>query len=99
MGGMISTELGAIARREVGAPHSDCAGRAMARRSLSKLPHELLALLFHDPEFGQRVMTAGPILTIRNSLRPSLSATPLAGDGGQTAVPIPERSLGDPLLG
>ena len=37
------------------------AGRARrsSKRAFSKLPHEFLVLLFHDPEFGERVMTAG----------------------------------------
>ena len=89
MGGMISAELGAIARREVGAPHSDGAGRAMARRSLSKLPHELLALLFHDPDFGRRVMTAGADFDDPKFLEAFVICNTLAGDGGQTAVPDP----------
>jgi pimeloyl-ACP methyl ester carboxylesterase len=62
MGGMIAAEMAAEAPREVErrgliAP----AGLWLDPHPVlfSKLPHELPALLFHDPAFGERVMTAG----------------------------------------
>jgi hypothetical protein len=72
----------------------------MARRSLSKLPHELLALLFHDPGFGERVMTAGADFDDPKSLEAFVICnTDQLAMAGKLLFPILERSLGDRLLG
>src|SRR5262249_48521277 len=64
----------------------------------SKLPHELPALLFHDPEFGERVLTAGANLDdpkfleafiIRNTRQLAMA--------GKLLFPIPDRGLAERL--
>ena len=95
MGGMIAAEMAAVAPREVErlgliAP----AGRWLDAHPVpdlfSKLPHELPALLFHDPAFGARDNDRR-----RRSRRSEIPRgvhhpqhAP-AGDGGETAVPDP----------
>jgi pimeloyl-ACP methyl ester carboxylesterase len=61
-----------------------------------KLPHEFSVLLFHDPEFGERVMTAGAndpkfleAFVIRNTRQLAMA--------GKLLFPIPERGLVDRL--
>jgi pimeloyl-ACP methyl ester carboxylesterase len=64
MGGMIAAEMAAVAPREVErlgliAPAGLWLDAYPSPDLFSKLPHELPALLFHDPELGERIMTAG----------------------------------------
>ena len=64
----------------------------------SKLPHELPALLFHDPAFGERLMTAGAdfddpkfleAFIIRNTRQLAMA--------GKLLFPIPDRGLAERL--
>jgi len=64
----------------------------------SKLPHELPGLLFHNPEFGERVMTAGAdfddpkfleAFIIRNTRQLAMA--------GKMLFPIPDRGLDERL--
>jgi pimeloyl-ACP methyl ester carboxylesterase len=103
MGGMIAAEMAAIAPREVErlaliAPAGLWLDNFPVPDVFSKLPHELPALLFHDPEFGERVMTAGADLddpkfleafVIRNTRQLAMA--------GKLLFPIPERGLVDRL--
>src|SRR6516165_1146354 len=64
MGGMIAAEMASVAPREVErlgliAPAGLWLDGYPVPDLFSKLPHELPALLFHDSELGERVMTAG----------------------------------------
>lgn len=103
MGGMIAAEMAAVAPREV-----ECLG-LIAPAGLwlddhpvpdifSKLPHELPALLFHDPEFGARMMAAGgdlndpkflEVFLIRNTRQLAMASKLL--------FPIPDRGLAERL--
>jgi len=103
MGGMIAGEMVAIAPGEVErlaliAPAWLWLDDHPVPDVFSKLPHELPALLFHDPEFGGRVMTAGADLddpkfleafVIRNTRQLAMA--------GKLLFPIPERGLVDRL--
>ena len=64
----------------------------------SKLPHELPGLLFHNPEFGERMMTAGAdfddpkfleAFIIRNTRQLAMA--------GKMLFPIPDRGLDERL--
>ena len=103
MGGMIAAEMAAIAPREVErlaliAPAGLWLEDYPVPDVFSKLPHELPALLFHDPEFGERVMTAGvdfddpkflEAFVVRNTRQLAMA--------GKLLFPIPERGLVDRL--
>ena len=103
LGGMFAAEMAAIAPREVErlgliAPAGLWLDAHPVPDIFSKLPHELPALLFDDPEFGERVMTAGGDLDdpkfleafiIRNTRQLSMASKLL--------FPIPERGLAERL--
>jgi len=103
MGGMIAAEMAAIAPREVDslalvAPAGLWLDDHPIPDLFSKLPHELPALLFHDPEFGERMMTAGGDLDdpkfleafiIRNTRQLAMASKLL--------FPIPDRGLAERL--
>ena len=103
MGGMIAAEMAAIAPREVErlgliAPAGLWLDDHPVPDLFSKLPHELPALLFHDPEFGERMMTAGADLDdpkfleafiIRNTRQLAMA--------GKLLFPIPDRGLAERL--
>ena len=103
MGGMIAAEMAAVAPREVErlgliAPAGLWLDDHPVPDLFSKLPHELPALLFHDPVFGERVMTAGGDLDdpkfleafiIRNTRQLAMA--------GKLLFPIPDRGLGERL--
>src|ERR1700757_1987529 len=64
MGGMIAAEMAAISPREVErlgliAPAGLWLDAHPVPDMFSTLPHELPALLFHDPAFGEQAMAAG----------------------------------------
>ena len=100
---MIAAEMAAIAPRDIErlaliAPAGLWLDHFPVPDVFSKLPHELPALLFHDPEFGERVMTAGADLddpkfleafVIRNARQLAMA--------GKLLFPIPERGLVDRL--
>ena len=103
MGGMIAAEMAAVAPREVERLGLIAAAGLWLDEHpvpdlFSKLPHELPALLFHDPEFGERVMTAGAdfddpkfleAFIIRNTRQLAMA--------GKLLFPIPDRGLAERL--
>ena len=103
MGGMIAAEMAAVAPREVERLGLIAAAGLWLDEHpvpdlFSKLPHELPALLFHDPKFGERVMTAGAdfddpkfleAFIIRNTRQLAMA--------GKLLFPIPDRGLGERL--
>jgi pimeloyl-ACP methyl ester carboxylesterase len=103
MGGMIAAEMAAIAPREVErlgliAPAGLWLDDHPIPDLFSKLPHELPALLFHDPTFGERMMTAGAdfddpkfleAFIIRNTRQLAMA--------GKLLFPIAERGLDERL--
>jgi pimeloyl-ACP methyl ester carboxylesterase len=103
MGGMIAAEMAAVAPREV-----ECLG-LIAPAGLwlddypvpdifSKLPHELPALLFHDPEFGAQIMAAGGDLNDPKFLEAFLIRnTRQLAMASKLLFPIPERGLAERL--
>src|SRR5207253_1360559 len=103
LGGMIAAEMAAVAPREVErlgliAPAGLWLDQHPIPDLFSKLPHELPALLFHDPAFGERVMTAGAdfddpkfleTFIIRNTRQLAMA--------GKLLFPIPDRGLAERL--
>jgi pimeloyl-ACP methyl ester carboxylesterase len=103
LGGMIAAEMAAVAPREVErlgliAPAGLWLDEHPIPDLFSKLPHELPALLFHDPAFGERIMTAGADLDdpkfleafiIRNTRQLAMA--------GKLLFPIPDRGLAERL--
>jgi pimeloyl-ACP methyl ester carboxylesterase len=103
MGGMIAAEMAAVMPREVErlgliAPAGLWLDAHPVPDLFSKLPHELLALLFHDAALGERMMTAGgdfddpkflEALTIRNTRQLALASKLL--------FPVPDRGLDERL--
>lgn len=103
MGGMIAAEMAAVAPREVErlgliAPAGLWLDEHPVPDLFSKLPHELPALLFHDPALGERMMTAGGDLDdpkfleafiIRNTRQLAMA--------GKILFPIPDRGLDERL--
>jgi pimeloyl-ACP methyl ester carboxylesterase len=103
MGGMIAAEMAAVAPREVErlgliAPAGLWLDAHPVPDLFSKLPRELPALLFHDPEFGERMLAAGGDLddpkileafVIRNARQLAMA--------GKLLFPIPDRGLSERL--
>ena len=103
MGGMIAAEMAAVAPREVErlgliAPAGLWLDDHPIPDFFSKLPHELPALLFHDPALGERMMTAGGDLDDPKFLEAFLirNARQLAM-AGKLLFPIPDRGLDERL--
>ena len=64
----------------------------------SKLPHELPALMFHDPEFGERMMTAGGNLDDPKLLEAFvIRNTRQLATASKLLFPIPDRGLDERL--
>ena len=83
MGGMIAAEMAAVAPREVErlgliAPAGLWLDAHPVPDLFAKLPHELPALLFHDPVFGERMMTAGGDLDDPKFLEAFIVAAPVS---------------------
>ncbi len=99
MGGMIAAEMAAVAPREVDrlgliAPAGLWLDAHPVPDLFSKLPHELPALLFHDPELGERMMTAGGDLDDPKFLEAFLVRnTRQLAMAGKLLFPIPDRGL------
>jgi pimeloyl-ACP methyl ester carboxylesterase len=103
LGGMIAAEMAAVAPREVErlgliAPAGLWLDAHPIPDLFSKLPHELPGLLFHNPEFGERMMTAGAdfddpkfleAFIIRNTRQLAMA--------GKMLFPIPDRGLDERL--
>ncbi len=103
MGGMIAAEMAALAPREVErlgliAPMGLWVDAHPLPDLFSTLPHELPALLFHDPVFGERMMTAG-----RDLADPKVLEAFVIGHARQQAMaskllfPLPDRGLSERL--
>lgn len=103
MGGMIAAEMAAIAHTEITrlclvAPAGLWHDEEPVVDLFSKLPFELPALLFHDAERGQKLMTAGGNMDDPEFLKQFLvmNARRL-GMAGKLLFPIPDRGLADRL--
>jgi pimeloyl-ACP methyl ester carboxylesterase len=103
LGGMIAAEMAAIAPREVErlgliAPAGLWLDEHPIPDLFSKLPHELPALLFYDPAFGERMLTAGGDLDDPKFLEAFIirNTRPLAM-AGKLLFPIPDRGLAERL--
>ena len=103
MGGMIAAEMASVAPREVErlgliAPAGLWLDAHPVPDLFSKLPHELPAFLFHDPEFGERMLTAGADLDDPKFLEAFIirNARQLAM-AGKLLFPIPDRGLAERL--
>jgi pimeloyl-ACP methyl ester carboxylesterase len=103
MGGMIAAEMAAIAPNEVTRLALICpAGLWLADHPIpdvfTLLPYEMPGYLFHDPEAGARLMTAGLKLDDPEFLKAYLvrNARQL-GMAGKILFPIPERGLAERL--
>ena len=99
MGGMIAAEMAAIAPNEVQrlaliAPAGLWLGDHPIPDMFTLMPYEMPAYLFHDPEAGARLMTAGLDLADPEFLKAYLirNARQL-GMAGKILFPIPERGL------
>jgi pimeloyl-ACP methyl ester carboxylesterase len=103
MGGRIAAEMAAVAPREVArlgliAPAGLWLDAHPIPDLFAMLPHELPALLFHDPVLGERVMAAGGDLddprhleafVIRNARQLTMA--------GKLLFPVPDRGLAERL--
>jgi pimeloyl-ACP methyl ester carboxylesterase len=103
MGGMIAAEMAALAPREVErlglvAPMGLWLDAHPLPDLFSALPRELPSLLFHDPEFGERMLTAG-----HNLDDPKILEAFVIGNARQLAMaskllfPLPDRGLAERL--
>jgi pimeloyl-ACP methyl ester carboxylesterase len=103
MGGMIAAEMAALAPRQVErlgliAPIGLWLDAHPLPDLFSTLPHELPALLFHDPEFGERMMTVG-----RDLADPKVLEAFVIGTARERAMaskllfPLPDRGLSERL--
>ena len=103
MGGMIAAEMAAVAPREVQrlgliAPAGLWLDAHPVPDLFSRLPHELPALLFHDPALGERLMTAGGDLDDPKFLEPFLIRNaPQLTMASKLLFPIPDRGLDERL--
>jgi pimeloyl-ACP methyl ester carboxylesterase len=103
MGGMIAAEMAAVAPREVESLGLIAAAGLWLDAHpvpdlFSKLPHELPALLFHDPVFGERMITAGGDLDDPKFLEAFIVRnTRQLAMAGKLLFPIPNRGLGERL--
>jgi pimeloyl-ACP methyl ester carboxylesterase len=103
MGGMIAAEMASIAPNDVSRLALICpAGLWLEDHPIpdvfSLLPFEMPAYLFHDPEAGAKIMTAGLRLDDPEFLKSYLvrNARQL-GMAGKLLFPIPERGLSERL--
>ena len=103
MGGMIAAEMAAIAHTDVArlcliAPAGLWLDDHPIADMFSTLPFELPALLFHDAEAGQKLLTAGGNIDDPEFLKQFLvmNARQL-GMAGKLLFPIPERGLAQRL--
>ncbi len=104
MGGMIAAEMAAIARSEVSklcllAPAGLWLDDHPVVDIFSKLPYELPALLFHDAEAGEKLLTAGAgNMDDPEFLKQFLvTRARRLGMAGKILFPIPDRGLAQRL--
>ena len=101
MGGMIAAEMAAVAPNEVDklvliASAGLWIEAHPAPDIFSLLPKEFPPLMFHDAEFGQKVMTADVNINDPAFLSPVLvNNSRTMGMAGKFLFPIPERGLKD----
>jgi len=103
LGGMIAAEMAAVAPNEVErlaliAPAGLWLDDHPMPDIFASLPHELPALLFHDPAFGASVLTGGIDMEDPQFLIPFLvNNARTLGMAGKFLFPIPDRGLRDRL--
>ncbi|HEY7901128.1 MAG TPA: alpha/beta hydrolase [Caulobacteraceae bacterium] len=103
MGGMIAAEMAAIApsdfsRLALIAPAGLWLDDHPIPDVFTLLPYEMPAYLFHDPEAGARLMTAGQDLSDPEVLKTYLIRNARQmGMAGKILFPIPDRGLADRL--
>jgi len=103
LGGMIAAEMAAVAPNEVErlaliAPAGLWLDDHPIPDIFAALPHELPALLFHDPAFGASVLTGGIDMEDPQFLIPFLvNNARTLGMAGKFLFPIPDRGLRDRL--
>ncbi|HYM29884.1 MAG TPA: alpha/beta hydrolase [Candidatus Cybelea sp.] len=103
MGGMIAAEMAAVAPRQIDrlaliAPAGLWIDKLPLPDIFAKLPFELPALLFHDVEFGTKLMTAGQNFDDMEFLNDfMIMNAKRLGMAGKLLFPIPDRGLADRL--
>lgn len=103
MGGMIAAEMAAVApndwrRLALIAPAGLWLDDHPIPDVFSILPYEMPALLFHDPQAGAAMMTAGLALDDPEFLKTYLIRNARQmGMAGKILFPVPERGLADRL--
>jgi pimeloyl-ACP methyl ester carboxylesterase len=103
MGGMIAAEMAALAPNDVSRLALICpAGLWLDDHPIpdvfTLLPYEMPGYLFHDPEAGARLMTAGLKMDDPEFLKTYLIRNARQmGMAGKILFPIPERGLADRL--
>jgi pimeloyl-ACP methyl ester carboxylesterase len=103
MGGMIAAEMAALAPSDVSRLALICpAGLWLDDHPIpdvfTLLPYEMPGYLFHDPEAGARLMTAGLKMDDPEFLKTYLIRNARQmGMAGKILFPIPERGLADRL--
>ncbi len=103
LGGMIAAEMAAVAPNDVSrlaliAPAGLWLEDHPIPDIFTLLPFELPKYLFHDPEAGARLMTAGLKMDDPNFLRDYLVRNARQmGMAGKLLFPVPERGLADRL--
>ncbi|MBI1196886.1 MAG: alpha/beta fold hydrolase [Phenylobacterium sp.] len=99
MGGMIAAEMAAVQPNDVSrlaliAPAGLWDDDHPIADLFSTMPYEMPALLFHDPEAGAAMMTAGRDVEDPNFLQTYLVANARQlGMAGRILFPVPERGL------
>jgi pimeloyl-ACP methyl ester carboxylesterase len=99
LGGMIAAEMAALAPREIDrlgliAPLGMWLDAHPVADLFTHLPYQLPALLFHDAEAGQRMLTAGSDPTAPDFLvRFLVKNARQLGMAGKFLFPVPERGL------
>lgn len=99
MGGMIAAEMACLCPDSVAAlvllaPAGLWLDEAPVADLFSVLPHDLAALLFHDPEMGRSVLTRGSDFSDDEALIEFFVANSRRlGTAGKLMFPIPDRRL------
>ncbi len=103
LGGMIAAEMAAIAPHEVEkliliAPAGLWLDEHPIPDIFAAMPYEVPGLLFHDPAFGEKVLTGGINMDDPNFLIPFLvNNARTLGMAGKFLFPVPDRGLKDRL--
>ena len=103
MGGMIAAEMAALAPKQIDrmaliAPAGLWIDALPIPDLFAKLPFELPALLFHDVDFGTRLLTQGTNMDDMEFLNDfMIMNAKRLGMAGKLLFPIPDRGLSDRL--